>query len=238
METPNGRFQLIRGPRLPSVRWEKAPKQEQRGGRWRRSVETGSSTAVSTKDSHHKGATPSEWECTSVSPRSKVEDIRVEAFPRSGFQSRRRQRQSFEIGTGSGTNGRQRGSRSGWPSSSTRESQRVREGSASGQTDQGWRAVLDQSESSFGRARERAEYRRGQHRRCRAETRKVEGPGRSSPTSGTDAATTGCSSVVRHGGRDQAFAAKGGRVGGDKRHRSVHACANAFPGLQEVDSSQ
>ena len=35
LETPNGWFQMIRGPRPPSVRWEKAPQQEQRGGRWR-----------------------------------------------------------------------------------------------------------------------------------------------------------------------------------------------------------
>ena len=59
------------------------------------SVETaqrsGSSTAVSAEDSHHEGGTASLRECTSVSPKTKVEDIRVEAFPRSGFKSRRSQ---------------------------------------------------------------------------------------------------------------------------------------------------
>ena len=144
LETPNGWFQLIRGPSLHQCVGRRFPNKSNVGV-----VETpqrsGSSAAVSAEDSHHEGRTASERECASVSPRTKVEDIGVEAFPRSGFQSRRMQRQSFEIGTGSGSNGRQRGSRGGWPSSSTRESQSVRKGSASGQTDQGWRAVLDQN---------------------------------------------------------------------------------------------
>ena len=60
------------------------------------------------------------------------------------------------------------------------------------------------------------ECRQGQHRRRRAETRTVEGPGRSSPTSGTNAATTKCSSNDSYGGRDQAFARTGGGVGRDQ----------------------
>ena len=53
-----------------------------------------------------------------------------------------------------------------------------------------------ESESSFGRARERAEHRRGQHRGRRAETRKVEGPDRSSP----NAASTCSSNIQRISG--------------------------------------
>ena len=63
------------------MRWEKAPQQEQRG-----SVETAQSSgspAVATEDTHHEGGTVSERECISVSPRTKVEDIRVEAFPKT-----------------------------------------------------------------------------------------------------------------------------------------------------------
>ena len=68
------------------------------------SVETaqrsGSSATVSVEDSPREGGTASARECTSVILGTKVEDIRVEAFPRSGFKSRRSQRQSFEVGTG------------------------------------------------------------------------------------------------------------------------------------------
>ena len=90
LETPNGWFQMIRGPRPPSVR-EKAPQQETWG--LVETTQSSGSPAVSTEDSHHKGGTAS----TGMhfrQPRTKVEDIGVETFPRSRFQSRH-QRQEF-----------------------------------------------------------------------------------------------------------------------------------------------
>ena len=80
------------GTEASMVCWEKAPRQEQRGGRWRQPKDP-------VLHSHHEGCTATERGCISVSPRTKVEDVGVEAFPRSGFQSRHSQRQSFEIGT-------------------------------------------------------------------------------------------------------------------------------------------
>ena len=58
LETPNGWFQLIRGPRPPSVRWEKSAQPEGRGygkgGRWRQPKDLSKSTETRTKPIPHR----------------------------------------------------------------------------------------------------------------------------------------------------------------------------------------
>ena len=122
---PNGWFQLIRGLRPPSVRWEKAPKQEQRGGRWRQPKEPVPQqqfpqvTATTRGAPRQHGNAPQ----SALGPRLKTSGLRPFQDPESRVVATK----SRVSRLGFGSNGR--GSRA-----APRESQRVRKGSASGET--------------------------------------------------------------------------------------------------------
>ena len=227
LKTPNGWFQLIRGPRPPSVRWEKAPQQEQRGGRWRQPKDPVLPQQFPQRTALLEGGTASVRECTSVSPKTKVEDIRVEAFPRSGVVAARDRVSRLERALEA------MGDSEGPEVDGLRVAlEKAREFAKGVLLDK----QIKDGEQFLIRAKghlaelERAVYRRGQHRRRKAETRKVESSGRSSPTSGNNAASTNRSCV--------SCANKWPSWMGPARHRSVFACAKEFPGWQEVGSSQ